>query len=141
MVKISSVDEYKLSTLYTSVALAFRGSYEIYDHGSETQDVVISYIYAAILTLVMAFLKTKKIRFIVNLAVLLAWVARGVIGGLDSGFEDLFSGEQDSIIFWSVNGVGFVSSIVSLIGQWIRRRREVKEHNQVIEPVKLRFMA
>lgn len=137
-----SFDEYKLSTLYTSTALAFRGAYEIYDSsGYENQEAIVSYIYAAILTLVFAFLKTKRVRFIVNIAVLLAWVARGVMGALDSGFEDLMSGEQGSVIFWSVNGVGFVNSIISLVGQWLRHRRENKEHKRGIEPVKLRFMA
>jgi hypothetical protein len=145
--KFLNVDEYKLSTLYTAGALSASAAYEIYDNqydvpdASLSRDMILGFFYAAFLSVMMSLAKETRPRLFTSIASLCLWLGRLVCGIMMSSFSDLYTGEDNSLIYWCITGFGVVSSMGSLIGLYIRHRRERREGSREIEPVKLRFMA
>lgn len=139
-------DEYKVSTLYTSAALAASAAYSIYDHQlevperNETRDMVIGFLYASILSVFLSFRRQLRHRSIVSLASLGLWLGRLVAGLMLSSFSDIYKGEDNSIIYWSITVAGTLTSLVSVIGQYLRARKIRHEMKEEVAPVKLRFM-
>jgi hypothetical protein len=145
--KFLNVDEYKLSTLYTAGALTASAAYEVYDNQydvpdqSLARDMILGFFYAAILSVMMSLSKEKRHKLFTSIGSLLMWLGRLVCGIMMSSFSDLYTGEDNSLIYWCITGFGVASSMGSLIGMYIRHRREKREGSREIEPVKLRFMA
>lgn len=140
------VDEYKVSTVYTSCALAANAVYGIYvgqDDITDTwvkRDMVITSFYASVVTLVLFMIMNSRIKVVGSLSSFGLWMGRIVCGILMSSFSDAYKGEADSITYWIISGVGVLMSVLSLVGQYVRSRKDDKKDPVSIEPVKLRFM-
>lgn len=140
------IDEYKVSTLYTSAALAASAAYSLYDHQldvperNETRDMVLGFLYASILSVFLSFSRQLRHRSLVSLASLGLWVGRLAAGLMLSSYSDIYRGEDNSVIYWSITVVGGISSLVSLIGQYLRGRKIRREMKEEVAPVKLRFV-
>lgn len=140
------IDEYRVSTLYTSTALAASAVYSLYDHQpdvperNETRDMLLGFLYASILGVVLSFSRKLRHRSLVSLASLGLWLGRLIAGVILSGFSDIYRGEDNSVIYWSVTVFGILSSLVSLVGQYLRTRKLRREMKEEVTPVKLRFV-
>ena len=140
------IDEYKVSTLYTSAALAASAAYSLYDHQlevperNETRDMVVGFLYASVLSVFLSFSKQLRHRSLVSLASLGLWLGRLIAGVMISSYSDMYRGEDNSIIYWSITVVGALSSFVSLIGQYLRGKKIRREMKEEVTPVKLRFV-
>jgi len=144
---LSKVNEYKVSTLYTAGALASSAAYEIYDQQTDdaeqglSRDMILGFLYASILTTMMTFMAREgRPRLLTSVATLTLWLGRMISGIMNSGFKDMIEGEDESLLFWCVTLCGAVASVVSLIGQYMRYRKERREQCREVEPVKLRFV-
>lgn len=140
------INEYKLATIYTSLALAAKAAYSIYESNldvpeeSVDRDMILGLIYASSITLSVSFYKTLKNKSIISLVCTGLWLGRVLMGVILSGISDVYAGEDNTFVFWSVSIVGLITSSVSTALQIIRKRREDREKNEEISPVKLRFM-
>lgn len=140
------IDEYKVSTLYTSAALAANAAYSIYDHSmvtpenNDTRDMIVGFFYASILGVLLSFSRRLKLRSMVSLSGLVLWAARLVSGIFIAGYTDVYQGEENSFVYWSVTILGLIVSAVSLVGQYVRVRRIRREAKKEVSPVKLRFV-
>lgn len=140
------IDEYKLATIYTSLALAAKAAYSIYESNldvpeeSVDRDMILGLIYASSITLSVSFYKALKNKSIISLVCTGLWLGRVLMGAILSGISDIYTGENNTFVFWGVSIVGLITSSVSSVLQIMKKRREDRHMGEEVTPVKLRFM-
>lgn len=144
---IKKIDEYRLTTVYTAGALAASAAYEIYDNQYEvpdqrlSRDMILGFLFAAILAAMISCAKKRRTKVFASAASFSLWAGRLICGVMMSSFSDIYHGEDNSLVYWCITGFGILTGAVSLAGQWLRNKREVRENAKELEPVKLRFVA
>jgi hypothetical protein len=142
---LKRIDEYLISSFYTAIALVANGVSEAYTTGDdvprrlEPVDIILSCVFAAAVTIIFSFIRRRRFRILGSVSSLGLWIIRSVMGFFLFGISEI--PDNNALLFWIISFLGIVSSIIAIVGQYLRHRQHHEQKTAPVEAVKVRFVS